>query len=198
MVGHQYVDGGTGSGGVDQRAGAEDIVLVGQLVNSVITSYQVSSRSLWDCAKFTWQLFEEHGLYERHFTDTLVHELAINRDTLYHWRKAWELRMRTELFPNLSISHYYHCADYLDRMEDEALKDFLQTASEESWSVRKLSAELEEANNDTGTYPWIMGKIRLLFARLEKIYGASDYSGLDDTKRAKLRQAMDLIKDVIK
>ena len=183
---------------MDQRAGAEDIVLVGQLVNSVITSYQVSSRSLWDCAKFTWQLFEEHGLYERHFTDTLVHELAINRDTLYHWRKAWELRMRTELFPNLSISHYYHCADYLDRMEDEALKDFLQTASEESWSVRKLSAELEEANNDTGTYPWIMGKIRLLFARLEKIYGASDYSGLDDTKRAKLRQAMDLIKDVIK
>lgn len=153
---------------------------------------------MWDCARFTWQLFEEHGLYERHFTETLVHELSINRDTIYHWRKAWDLRLRTEAFPNLSISHYYHCSDYIERMEDEALKDFLQTASDEHWSVRKLSAELEEANSDSGTYPWIMNKIRMLFSRLEKIYGASDYSGLDDTKRAKLRQAMDLIKDVIK
>lgn len=183
---------------MDSAAGPEDIIPFANLVNNVITSYQASSRSLWDCARFTWRLFDEHGLYERHFTETLVHELSINRDTLYHWRKAWELRIRTDIFPNLSISHYYHCADYIDRMGDESLKDFLQTASDEHWSVRRLSAELEEANSDSGTYPWIMNKIKMLYARLEKIYGASDYSGLDDTKRAKLRQAMDLIKDVIK
>lgn len=169
------------------------------IILKVIKAYDQSARSLWECAEYTWLLFEEHGMYERQFTNTLCAELAVNRDTLYHWRKAWDLKLRIpETFPNLTISHYYHCSDYLDRMGEEVIRDLLQTANEEKWPVRKLSGELEMANDDSGTLIWIRRKLGMVLSRLERIYGSSDYSGLSDDKRRKLKDALDLIHEILK
>ena len=187
------------SSGYNSASGGLVLQDIDTIIRQVIDAYNQSSHSLWQCAEYTYKLFEEHGMYERHFTDALCTELAVNRDTLYHWRKAWDLKLRiSETFPNLTISHYYHCADYLDRMGEEVIHDLLQTANEEKWSVRKLSAEVEMANDESGTLPWLKKKLGIVLARLEKIYGSSDYSGLSDDKRKKLKVALDLICEILK
>ena len=177
---------------------------VDALVRRVVDSYNYSSRSLWECAKYTWELFNYYGMYERTFTESLTGLLAINRDTIYHWRKAYDLRVRiSEAYPNfdhsgLSISHYYNSADYVERMGIDWVVEFMVTAQDEAWSSRKLSAEMEMATDESGTITWLQKKLNLLSARLEKLYGASEYSGLSDDKRMKLRQAMELIHQIIK
>lgn len=177
---------------------------VDSLVANVIDAYQSSSRSLWQCAEYTWRLFDSYGLYERQFTEQLCSALAVQRDTLYHWRKAWDLRVEiSEAFPNfifdgLSISHFYAAADYVDLMGIEWVSEWLATAQEDNWSTRKLSVEMEQATDDSGTFSWLKKKLGIVLSRLEKLYSMSDYSGLSDDKRQKLKDALDLIQDIVK
>lgn len=175
---------------------------VNDLVYRVIESYQSSAKSLWQCAEYTWSLFNGYGLYERYFTDTLSQTLAVQKDTLYHWRKAWDLRLKIlEALPDfnfsgLSITHFYHSADYVDRMGVEWVAEWLQEAREESWSSRKLSAELDIATNESGTAPWIYGKISKVATRLERLFEESEYSGLPEHKREKLHKVIQMLKEI--
>ncbi len=180
------------------------VAQVDNLTVSVINSYQSSAQSLWDCAMYTWELFDKCGLYERSFTETLCNTLAIHRDTLYHWRKAWDLRQKiTGLYPNfdfgkLTISHFYHAADFVPDMGLEWVAEFLETASNENWSTRALDGEMRMSHSDKGTLPWIMTGLEKLLNKLHEIYGSSEYAGLSDDQREKLRRALDLLQDILK
>jgi len=170
----------------------EDVVAL------AIESYKSSTQNLWECARHVHRLYAEYGLYEREFTAILVNELAVQRDTVYHWRKAWELRtLISESFPNfdharLSISHYYRAADHLD-MGIEWVTEFLELAAEESWSTRRLAMELEQATDDSGTLPWLKRKLANLLKGLTSLYQSAEYSGLSDEDQNTMAKAIAML-----
>ena len=176
---------------------------VDSLVYKVIDSYQTSSKSLWKCAEYTWQLFDECGLYERRFTETLVNALSVQKDTIYHWRKAWDLRLSVLAkdpdfdVDGLSITHFYGAADFIERIGVEWVMDWLASAQEESWSSRKLAAEMDMATNDSGTAPWLYRKITKVTTKLERIWQDSEFSGLPDHKREKLQRIINMLKEIV-
>lgn len=164
----------------------------------IVDAYKASTKSLWECSRQVYNLYEMYGMYEHEFTAKLCDALSVQRDTIYHWRKAWDLRKQiSETYPNFdfapfSISHFYNGYDYL-HMGLDWVKDFLETAGQEAWSVRKLSAEMQMATDDSGTLPWLLKKIDIVLSRLEKLFGASEYSGLMDEDREKLKKAIDAL-----
>ena len=137
-------------------------------------------------------------MYERQWTETLCNELAVNKDTIYHWRKAWDIRQRIGFFEGLTISHYYHAADYSDRMDDGFLSDFLEAARDNKMSVRAFANELEMATNESGTLPWLTGKLQQYLRKIESLYHSAETSGLSDYKRERLKEAIKIIQDVLK
>ncbi len=172
------------------------------LIEQILFENKKSRVGLWKCARYTWQLYDRFGLYERDFTAALSKEAAISIDTILHWRKAWDLFRRVlESFPSfkigcLSISHFYTAADYAERQSIEWLHDFLVVARDESWSSRRFAAELATANDDSGTSEWLHKKIGLEVARLEKLYGSSEQAGLSSLRRKRLRLALKLLESV--
>ena len=175
-----------------------------ELILNVINAYQSSNKSLWECAENTWKLFENHGLYERDFTETLVNSLGVQKDTIYHWRKAWDLRLKVLeaspnfLFDGLSISHFYHAADFVNDMGIDWVLEWLAEAQADGWSSRKLAAELDMATNESGTANWLYSRLSKVALRLERLYADSEMSGLPDWKRRKLRDAIFTLQDVIR
>jgi hypothetical protein len=176
---------------------------VDKIILDIIEEYKNSSKSLWKCAEKTYGLFEQYGLYERNFTETLVHELGVQRDTIYHWRKAWSLRLailETDpdfSFENLSISHFYQSADYIEKLGLPAVHDFLELASEEAMSSRSLNTEMQIASNDSGTYPWLIKRLQKIVNSLDTIYESSEFSGLSGDKRQKLIAALKNLKEIM-
>lgn len=178
--------------------GAGDLQVVGRLIEDVVESYKSSARSLWKCAEITWQLFQEHGMYEQQFTASLCDRLSVNKDTIYHWRKAWDLRQRVGYFDGLTISHYYHAADFQDKMEDDVLQEFLEAAADAKMSIRSFAHEIEMANNDSGTLPWLRRRLKTLLVKIESLYHSSESTGLSDYKRDRLKEAIKIIEEVVK
>ncbi len=172
-------------------------------IHGIIEEYKNSSRSLWICSQYTYDLFEQFGLYERHFTDTLVVELGIQKDTIYHWRKAWALRLNVlEVnpqfsFKNLSISHFYNAADFVEKLGSEAVAEWLQVAGDEKWSSRKLTEELRIASNDSGEFSWLIRRLGKIAIQLERLFENSEFAGLTDDKRKKLQQSVIFIKEIL-
>lgn len=187
----------------DSGVSVPDIAL-DNYIFAVIESYQSSARSLWKCAEYVWKLYDECGMYERRFTETIIDAIHVQRDTLYHWRKAWDLR--TEIlkldpafdFGPLTITHFYHASDFVLEQGIEWVKDILETASAEGWSSRQLSGEMKMATSDQGTLPWILSGLQKVLGKLQELYGSSEYAGLTDEKREKLRVALRLIEELIK
>lgn len=175
--------------------GMEDVIF------RIVDAYKASTGSLWSCAADTHLLYEAHGMYEREFTAKLCEALSVQRDTIYHWRKAWELRKQiSETYPNFdfapfNISHFYRAYDFL-YMGLDWVVDFLETAGQEAWSVRKLAAEMEMATDDSGTLPWLLRKIDGVVNKLEKLLGASEYSGLSDGDRERLKNAINALYEI--
>jgi hypothetical protein len=170
------------------------------LVRNVIDSYQQSSKSLWNCAKYTWELFDQHGLYEKSFTSTLCEELAVQKDTIYHWRKAWDLWIKIgPVFPSikqLSISHFYTAADYVEKCGLEFVGEWMEVAAEERWSSRKLAAELLNASGDFGTNEWFKKKLFLLRERFMRLYEMSEASGVEEENRMRMKTIISIINEI--
>ena len=173
-------------------------------IYAVVDSYQSSARSLWRCAEYVWKLYEECGMYEKRFTETLIENIHVQRDTLYHWRKAWDLRVKLlELDPlidfgSLTITHFYQAADFVQENGLEWVKDFLETAAVEGWSSRALAGEMRMATGSDGTLPWLMNGLGKVLHKLQELYSSSEYSGLSEDQRERLRQALRLIEDLVK
>lgn len=173
-------------------------------IYAVIDSYQSSARSLWRCAEYVWKLYDECGLYEKRFTETLVENIHVQRDTLYHWRKAWDLRKRLLDedplidFGSLTITHFYQAADFVQDNGLEWVKDFLETAASEGWSSRQLAGEMRMATGTEGTLPWLMSGLGKVLHKLQELYGSSEYSGLSEDQRERLRQALRIIEEIVK
>jgi len=168
------------------------------VVSLAISAYKSSSKNLWTCASHVWRLYEEYGMYERYFTAMLCSELSVQRDTVYHWRKAWELRRQiSEAFPKFdherySISHYYHAYDHLD-LGLEWIVDFLAVSGEEGWSTRRFAMEMEQATDDSGTIVWLKRKLSNLLKRLTRLYQSAEYSGLSDEDQETMRKAISML-----
>ena len=179
-------------------------IAVDDYVAVVIDSYNSSARSLWQCAEYVWKLYDECGMYEQKFTETLIDVLHIQRDTLYHWRKAWDLKLGIlEIepgfnFDGLTITHFYHASDYVSEHGVDWVMNFLETARKDGWSSRTLSGEMRMATNDEGTLPWIISGINKVLHKLQEIYGSSEYAGLSETKREKLRTAVRILEELTK
>ena len=126
------------------------------------------------------------------------------RDTLYHWRKAWDLKLGIlEIepgfnFDGLTITHFYHASDYVSEHGVDWVMNFLETARKDGWSSRTLSGEMRMATNDEGTLPWIISGINKVLHKLQEIYGSSEYAGLSETKREKLRTAVRILEELTK
>lgn len=173
------------------------------LIDDVISAHSRSRGGLWDCARSVWELYDRYGMYERDFTATLCRELGIQADSLYHWRKAWDLRRAiVEAFPgfelgSLSISHFYNAADYVERLGLEAVYDWLVIARDAGLSSRRLAAELSTACDDSGTAAWFYSRLGRVFDRLGKLYGSAEQAGLPDRKRRRLRRVLMLLDGLI-
>lgn len=137
-------------------------------------------------------------MYEQQFTASLCEQLAVNKDTIYHWRKAWDLRRRVGYFDGLTISHYYHAADFQDKMEDDVLQEFLEAAADAKMSIRAFAHEIEMANNDSGTLPWLRRRLKTLLGKIESLYHSSETTGLSDYKRDRMKEAIKILEDVLK
>lgn len=174
------------------------------LIESVIAEHQQANKSLWKCAEYVGRLYAEYGVYERDFTAALVTGLGVQADTLYHWRKAWELLQTVlEAFPKfelggLSISHFYHAADYVDRMGVEWVYDWLVVARESGFSSRRLAAEMGTACDDSGTAGWLYTRLDRVYQRLGKLYSSAEQAGLPEHKRRRLRRVCLLLADIVK
>ena len=173
-----------------------------ELIDRVIQAHDKSRTGLWDCAKYVLELYDNYGMYERDFTTALCAELGVQVDSVYHWRKAADLRRQAEVFSPgfsvgvLTISHFYTAADYLDRCGLEWVFDWLVVARDAKMSVRRFSAELQTAIDDSGTAEWLNSKLGLVISRLEKLYGASDYAGFSDRKRRRLKRVLILLENL--
>ena len=174
------------------------------LLDDVIEQHRSATGSLWLCAEGVSALFDKHGMYERDFTAVLVNELAVGLDTIYHWRKAWGLRQEIdERFGDfdigvLTISHFYTAADYLERLGIENVYDWLTVARDEKWSSRHLGGEMRTATDESGTYAWMTGRLKRVTSMLDRLYAMSEISGLSDTDRGLVRDACDMLKNIIK
>lgn len=172
------------------------------LIEKTIQAHDTSRAGLWDCAKAVWELYDKFGMYEKDFTKILCVELGVQIDSIYHWRKAAELlRLVQEHDPGfsigvLSISHFYTAADYVDRQGLEWVFDWLVTARDCRWSVRRFSAELQTAIDNSGTPEWLKDKLALVVSRLQKLYGASEYAGLSDRQRSRLKRIVLLLDNI--
>lgn len=173
------------------------------ILDDIITEHKAANGSLWQCASGVHALYGQYGMYERDFTATLTRELAVGIDTLYHWRKAWELRISIEstfhgfMLGKLSISHFYQAADYVDRMGLEWVYDWLVVARDNHWSSRRLSAELMAASDESGTRNWLYAKLNLMVSRLGKLYGSSEQAGFTDLQRKRLRLATKILSGIL-
>lgn len=174
------------------------------LIDDVIQQHKTANGSLWRCAEGVFSLYDRYGMYERDFTSILSAQLAVGLDTIYHWRRAWELRVLIDAgFPGfvlggLSISHFYQAADYVDRMGVEWVYDFLVAARDSHWSSRRFLAEMATACDDSGTARWLSDKLGLALGRLQKLYGSAEQAGLAEHKRRRLRRVLLLLADVAK
>lgn len=197
-------NGFDGSGNYADSGLVVPSVALDDYVAVVIQSYQSSARSLWQCAEYVWKLYDECGMYEQKFTETLVDALHIQRDTLYHWRKAWDLRLGIlDLNPSfdftgLTITHFYQAADFVAENGLEWVMEFIETAQIEGWSSRILAGEMRMAKGEDGTLPWLLNGLGKVLGKLQELYGSSEYAGLRDDQREKLRVAVSLLEDVIK
>lgn len=170
-----------------------------ELLDHVMQAHDKSRLGLWECAHYVLELYDKYGMYERDFTATLCTELGVQIDSIYHWRKAADLRRQLDVFvPGfsvgvLTISHFYIAADYLERCGLEWVFDWLIVARDSKWSVRRFSAELQTAVDNSGTPEWLKDKLGLVVSRLQKLYGASEFAGLSDRQRLRLKRVVLLL-----
>lgn len=118
-----------------------------ELLEKAIDEINSSRENLWGGAQTIHQLFSEHGRFEAEFMQIIAEQTHRGPDTIYHLRKAWQIRTLLSeadpmFFHCLPISFYYKAYDFLDRLSVEDIAFWMEAAATEKKSIRWFAANL--------------------------------------------------------